>query len=380
MAAKRTSELIPLCHPLPLSHRRRARSRSARAASRSRRLGRDRRRRPASRWRRSSPRRSPRSPSTTWRRRSTRGWSSSDVPLVEKTKEPVSGRAAVLTVVRRRRARGRARTRAATSSQSCSPATGYEVERRVVPDEAGADRGCARASCAADGGVVLTTGGTGVGAARRHAGGDAHRSSTATRPGSRRRFAPTRSRKTPHGLLSRGVAGIARHDTRRQPPGLARRLPRRLRRDPRPALPHALELLAGERDARTPDVSASAATLPRRFASLVKLEHTVFALPFAYVGALLAVDGWPGWSSTWLWITVAMVGARTLAMALNRLIDAEIDAGTRARPAASFRRAPCRAVRCSRCCAAGARGLPASPSSSSTRSCAGSGRFRSRCS
>ena len=69
----------------------------------------------------------------------------------------------------------------------------------------------------------------------------------------------------------------------------------------------------------------SAITLPRRFASLVKLEHTVFALPFAYVGALLSVDGWPGWSAMG-WITLAMVGARTLAMGLNRLIDAELDA------------------------------------------------------
>jgi 4-hydroxybenzoate polyprenyltransferase len=72
-------------------------------------------------------------------------------------------------------------------------------------------------------------------------------------------------------------------------------------------------------------VTASTVTLPRRFASLVKLEHTVFALPFAYVGALLAVAGWPGWADM-AWITVAMVGARTLAMGLNRLIDAEIDA------------------------------------------------------
>jgi 4-hydroxybenzoate polyprenyltransferase len=64
---------------------------------------------------------------------------------------------------------------------------------------------------------------------------------------------------------------------------------------------------------------------PRRFASLVKIEHTVFALPFAYVGALLALDDLPrSWDL--LWITVAMVGARSLAMALNRLIDAEIDA------------------------------------------------------
>jgi 4-hydroxybenzoate polyprenyltransferase len=67
------------------------------------------------------------------------------------------------------------------------------------------------------------------------------------------------------------------------------------------------------------------ATHPRRFASLVKIEHTVFALPFAYVGALLAVDAVPS-AHDLVWITVAMVGARSLAMALNRLIDAEIDA------------------------------------------------------
>ena len=65
--------------------------------------------------------------------------------------------------------------------------------------------------------------------------------------------------------------------------------------------------------------------LPRRFASLVRIEHTVFALPFAYVGAFLAVLGWPGLANV-VWVTVAMVGARTLAMALNRLVDAEVDA------------------------------------------------------
>jgi 4-hydroxybenzoate polyprenyltransferase len=72
-------------------------------------------------------------------------------------------------------------------------------------------------------------------------------------------------------------------------------------------------------------VSGHALDLPRRFASLVKIEHTVFALPFAYVGALLAVDGVPS-AGELLWITLAMVGARSLAMGLNRLIDAEIDA------------------------------------------------------
>src|SRR5207247_6454876 len=65
--------------------------------------------------------------------------------------------------------------------------------------------------------------------------------------------------------------------------------------------------------------------LPQRFASLVKIEHTVFALPFAYVGAFLAVDGSPG-AHDLVWITLAMVGARSLAMALNRLIDIGVDA------------------------------------------------------
>ncbi|MFN8186479.1 MAG: UbiA-like polyprenyltransferase [Gaiellales bacterium] len=61
------------------------------------------------------------------------------------------------------------------------------------------------------------------------------------------------------------------------------------------------------------------------FSSLVKLEHTIFALPFAYVGAFLAVDGVPS-AHDLVWITLAMVGARSLAMALNRLIDAGVDA------------------------------------------------------
>jgi 4-hydroxybenzoate polyprenyltransferase len=67
------------------------------------------------------------------------------------------------------------------------------------------------------------------------------------------------------------------------------------------------------------------APLPARFARLVKIEHTVFALPFAYVGAFLAVGGSPS-AHDLLWITLAMVGARSLAMALNRLVDAQIDA------------------------------------------------------
>ena len=58
---------------------------------------------------------------------------------------------------------------------------------------------------------------------------------------------------------------------------------------------------------------------------LVRFKHTVFALPFAFAGALLAQHGVPP-AATLGWILLAMVGARSLAMALNRLIDAPIDA------------------------------------------------------
>ncbi|MBN1919703.1 MAG: UbiA family prenyltransferase [Anaerolineae bacterium] len=70
------------------------------------------------------------------------------------------------------------------------------------------------------------------------------------------------------------------------------------------------------------------------FLELIKFEHTIFALPFAYVGMLLAADalprfahpsGWPTWTEL-LWITVAMGAARTLAMGFNRLVDRALDA------------------------------------------------------
>jgi len=65
---------------------------------------------------------------------------------------------------------------------------------------------------------------------------------------------------------------------------------------------------------------------------MIKFEHTVFALPFAYLGMLLGAWGWPpvksGWP-TWdqvFWITVAMAAARTAAMSFNRYIDRQMDA------------------------------------------------------
>jgi 4-hydroxybenzoate polyprenyltransferase len=63
----------------------------------------------------------------------------------------------------------------------------------------------------------------------------------------------------------------------------------------------------------------------RIFLEMIKFSHTVFALPFALTGALLAARGVPSFHQLF-WITMAMVGARTAAMGLNRLIDAEIDA------------------------------------------------------
>jgi 4-hydroxybenzoate polyprenyltransferase len=62
---------------------------------------------------------------------------------------------------------------------------------------------------------------------------------------------------------------------------------------------------------------------------MIKFEHSIFALPFAFMGAVLGnivVEGsWPSWMEIF-WVTVAMVGARSAAMSLNRLIDRVIDA------------------------------------------------------
>jgi len=58
---------------------------------------------------------------------------------------------------------------------------------------------------------------------------------------------------------------------------------------------------------------------------MIKFEHTLFALPFALIGMVLAADGWPSWR-TFFWILVAMVGGRSAAMGFNRLVDRRIDA------------------------------------------------------
>lgn len=58
---------------------------------------------------------------------------------------------------------------------------------------------------------------------------------------------------------------------------------------------------------------------------MIKFEHTLFALPFAFLGAVMAANGLPTWQQI-LWITLAMVGARSAAMTFNRIVDREIDA------------------------------------------------------
>src|SRR5438046_9906170 len=87
---------------------------------------------------------------------------------------------------------------------------------------------------------------------------------------------------------------------------------------------------------------ATAASNIRTTLEMIKIEHTLFALPFAFLGALLAARGFTptGLPTLWqaLWITTAMVGARSAAMAFNRIADRDYVAAnprtrTRAIPA-----------------------------------------------
>jgi 4-hydroxybenzoate polyprenyltransferase len=86
---------------------------------------------------------------------------------------------------------------------------------------------------------------------------------------------------------------------------------------------------------------ASGSERPRRLAvtlEMIKFQHTVFALPFAWTGMILAARGWPSWR-TFLWVVVAMVGARSAAMTFNRIADRVLDA---ANPRTAGRALPAR--------------------------------------
>ena len=63
----------------------------------------------------------------------------------------------------------------------------------------------------------------------------------------------------------------------------------------------------------------------RTYLEMIKIEHSIFALPFAMIGMMWGAHGWPGWSK-FLWILVAMVSCRSSAMAFNRIHDRHIDA------------------------------------------------------
>src|SRR5260370_23249143 len=83
---------------------------------------------------------------------------------------------------------------------------------------------------------------------------------------------------------------------------------------------------------------------------MIKFEHSLFALPFALTGALLAIrEGGLAGDFLWrkiAWIVVAMVGARSAAMAFNRLIDADIDARN---PRTMLRHIPARLLSAGSC-------------------------------
>jgi len=76
---------------------------------------------------------------------------------------------------------------------------------------------------------------------------------------------------------------------------------------------------------------------------MIKFEHTVFALPFAFMGAFLSARGVPG-PATFAWIVLAMVGARTCAMGFNRIVDRKFDA---ANPRTASRALPAKTVKLS---------------------------------
>lgn len=79
----------------------------------------------------------------------------------------------------------------------------------------------------------------------------------------------------------------------------------------------------------------------RTYLEMIKIEHSIFALPFAMIGMMWGANGWPGWR-IFLWIVAAMVSCRSAAMAFNRILDRHIDAlnertKNRALPAGALR-------------------------------------------
>ena len=194
-------------------------------------------------------------------------------------------------------------------------------------------------------GVVLTTGGTGLRAARRHARGDA----LGDRPrGAGSRGGDSRGRDR----ADAARAALARHrrvcaERRSSSTSRARRAAAATAsRCIQPALRHGLELAAGDTTTRAPaDVTTGATAPPLRGASRRSCASSTRSSRFRSRTSARSSrsTAWPG-ARELVWVTVAMVGARTLAMALNRLIDAELDArnprtATRELPSGALSRA-----------------------------------------
>ena len=85
------------------------------------------------------------------------------------------------------------------------------------------------------------------------------------------------------------------------------------------------ETLVSQPAAPANGVSEGLVAKLRTTLEMIKFEHSIFALPFALVGAMLAVRGWPAWREVF-WLIVAMVGARSAAMTFNRIADRRFDA------------------------------------------------------
>jgi len=83
--------------------------------------------------------------------------------------------------------------------------------------------------------------------------------------------------------------------------------------------------LSGREPTRAAALAAALVRKLRLTLAMIKIEHSVFALPFALTGGMLAVRGWPTWRQLF-WIIVAMIGARSAAMTFNRIVDRRLDA------------------------------------------------------
>ena len=232
MAAKRTSELIPLCHPLPLSHvgvelrvRRRRRSRSLASAETTAQTGVEMEALTAASVAALTVYDMAKAidKGMTFTRRAGREDEGVNGGRADRLRPRLARRGGGRE---RRPARGAARARTATTSSGGSlPTRPTQIAAAIEELAAAAE-------------LVLTTGGTGL--APRDVTPEATRTVLEREaPGIAEALRADSIAKTPHGLLSRGVAGRGRARARRQPARLARRLPRRLRRAAAGARPRA---------------------------------------------------------------------------------------------------------------------------------------------